>query len=488
MRWHAIRKGHPVSRPDERDFFDTLGTAVPAESEHDEPPSPADAITPSATAFINDDAPTPSAAEHGDHQKDQPPEQAGSGTDGAQPRPPWHAQPTRAPEPPPFGPGQQGSHQPGDDDSLGNDYSKQQPGPPSAHPSAPDADELRRHIRDNSGPAAHDAQRRQASPLANGDLIHEHLRASDLVASRKIPPGRGWRKLLYRLSFGAINTGESPDEQQVRKLKTQVGAPFRGTYSIAVAGGKGGAGKTTITAAIGSVFASLRRDKVVAIDADPAQAANLAARIDRSASSSFREILADEQLLRYADVRSHVGQNAVGLDVLASNPHTSARHAVDANIYATTHERLERFYSLLIADCGVDLQHPIMTGVLDRANAVVMVASAVPDGAEGAAKQIDWMSDRGYRPLVSRLILVINHIRGHTSRKDKKQSDQLVATLVERFSRWVPRERIFVIPFDPHIAAAGVVDLDQLRPRTRRRFLQLAAALASGFSTTTDAP
>lgn len=394
------------------------------------------------------------------------------------------AQPPEREEPPPSGPQPIPSNAPAftNDDAptrpaAGSDAHQEEHG---LEPSKP-----RWHLRDNGGPA-HNAERRQTL-LASGDLIHEQLRASDLVASRKIPPGYGWRKLMYRLSFGALNTGESPNEQQLRKLKTQVAAPFRGTYSIAVLGGKGGAGKTTITAAIGSVFAALRRDMVVAIDADPAQAANLAARIDPSASSSFREILADEQLLRYADVRSHVGQNGIGLDVLASNLQMSGRDAVDAGAYAATHERLERFYSLLIADCGVDLCHPIMAGVLGRANVVAMVASAVPDGAEGAAKLIDWLGDRGYHPLVSRLVLVIDHIRGHTSRKDKKQSDQLVAMLVERFSRWVPRERIFVVPFDPHIAAAGVVDLDQLRPHTQRRFLELTAGLANGFSTTTDA-
>lgn len=464
-----------MSGQQERNFFDTLGAVMPVQPEHDDPPSPKDVITPDPPAFTNDDAPTtptPAVAAVGDHQKDQPPERGGSGTHRAQPRPPGHAQSTRTSEPPPVLPKQQGRHPPGGYYPPRNDHTKQQPGPAA---------------RNNAGPAAHHAQRRQASALASGDLIYEQLRASDLVTRRKIPPGHGWRKLLYRLSSGSINTGESSDEQQVRKLNTQVAAPFRGTYSIAVLGGKGGAGKTTITAAIGSVFASLRRDMVVAIDTDPAQAANLAARIDPSASSSFREILADQQLRRYADVRSHVGENAVGLDVLASNPHFNGRHAVDANAYAATHERLERFYSLLIVDCGVDLQHPVMTGVLGTANAVVMVASAVPDGAEGAAKQIDWMGDRRYRSLVSRLILVINHIRGHTNRKDKKQSEQLVATLVERFSRWFPPERIFEIPFDPHIAAAGVVDLDQLRPHTRRRFLELTAAVASGFSTTTDA-
>lgn len=405
-----------MSGPGERDFFDTLGAVVPAESEPDEPPAPVETITAASTS------------PDGDPHQDRRPEHLG----------------------------------------------------------VPEVDEPKWDIPDTVEPAAPGTKGRQPSTLASGDLIHEQLRASDLVAGRKIAPGHGWRKILHQLSFGAINTGESPDEQQVRKLKAQVGAPFRGTYSIAVLGGKGGAGKTTMTAALGSVFASLRCDRVVAIDADPAQAANLAGRIDPSASSSFREIVADEKLLRYADVRSHVGQNAVGLDVLASNLNMSADHALDAHSYAATHERLERFYSLLIADCGVDLQHPVMTGVLDRANAVVMVASAAPDGAEGAAKQIDWLTSRGYHQLVSRLVLVINHIRGHTSRKNTKQSEQLVTTLVDRFSRWVPRERIFVIPFDPDIATAGVVDLDQLRPRTRRRLLELSATVASGFSTTTD--
>ncbi|MGV7254563.1 MinD/ParA family ATP-binding protein [Mycobacterium kansasii] len=322
-----------------------------------------------------------------------------------------------------------------------------------------------------------------------GELLREQMRASDLAASRKIPSSRGWRKLVYRMSFRTINTGESPDERELRRLTAMVRTPLRGTYSIVILGGKGGTGKTTAAVAIGSTFASLRNDKVVAIDADPAQAANLAARIDPTASNSFRDVIADQQLLRYSDMRSHVGQNdAVGLDVLASNAYVSGRDPVDSTIYSDAYDRLERFYSVLISDCGVDLVHPVMAGVLARANAVVMVASAVPDGAEGAAKQMDWLQEAGYRQLASRMVLVINHIRGHTSRKDRKQSRRLVATLVERFGRWLPPERIFVVPFDRHIAMAGLLELDQLKPRTRRRFLEITAELATGFSATTDRP
>lgn len=477
-----------MSGPNEREFFDTLGAVMPPTlAERDEPPPPVDSVPPSAPPAGNDAPPATPPAHDRKRTQAPPPELPASGASPPAPAPPWQAQPVPAGEAAPLGAGQQGQ-QPRRYSALRDDFPKQPPRPPAAHHADPRTGGPAWHAREGAGPSALDGERGRVRVAGanSGDLLHEQLRAFDLISSRKIPSALGWRKWLYHLSFRAINVGESADEQEVRKLKAMVGSVFRGTYTVAVLGGKGGAGKTTTAAAIGSMFALLRNDKVVAIDADPAQAANLAARIDPKASSSFREIVADEQLLRYSDVRSHVGQNQAGLDVLASNPQMSGRHPVDAKTYAAAHERLERFYSLLIVDCGVDLQDPMMTGVLGSANAVVMVASAVPDGAEGAAKQIDWLADVGNRHLMSRLVLVINHIRGQTSRKDKKQSEQLVATLVERFSRWVPRERIVVIPFDPHIATAGIVELDQLRAGTRRRFLEMTAAVASGFSTTTD--
>ncbi|MCW2687531.1 MAG: ATPase involved in chromosome partitioning [Mycobacterium sp.] len=321
-----------------------------------------------------------------------------------------------------------------------------------------------------------------------GAGMRDQLRAAELIAVRKIPSSRGWRKWLYQASFKKVNTGESADERELRRLNAAVATPLRGTYSMVVLGGKGGAGKTTTAAAIGSILAGLRNDKVVAMDADPAQAANLASRIDPTAASSFRDVLADEHLVRYSDMRSHVGQNDPGLDVLASNQALSGRQPMDTATYTEAHQVLQRFYSLLIADCGVDQEHAVMAGVLDTADTVVMVASAVPDGAEGADKVMRWLSESGYRQLGSRMVLVVNHIRGYTSRRDRKESERLVATLVERFSRWVPVERIFVIPFDRHIATAGVIDLDQLRPQTRRRFLELTATVATGFTATTDAP
>ena len=52
------------------------------------------------------------------------------------------------------------------------------------------------------------------------------------------------------------------------------------------------------------------------------------------------------------------------------------------------------------------------------------------------------------------------------------------------FARRVGEDRVFVLPYDPHIGTAGVVDIDQLKPATQRRFLEITAALATNFGQT----
>jgi MinD-like ATPase involved in chromosome partitioning or flagellar assembly len=322
-------------------------------------------------------------------------------------------------------------------------------------------------------------------PQATGgaELRSEQISASELNAPRKIPSSRGWRKWLYYGTFKLVNTGESPDEQLLRNLNATVAGHLRGTYSIVVLGGKGGVGKTTTTASIGSTFASLRKDKVIAIDANPDRASNLADRIDPKATNSYTDVLSDRNLNGYSDIRSHVGMSeAAGLDVLG-NRHQPDRPPLTAQTYTDTHAVLQRFYSVLISDSGTDVDHAVIPGLMGRADALIMVASTAPDGAKGAAELMDWAYEAGYHRLLQRTVVVINDVRGEAGKAHRK----LVDSLVEKFSRWVSPQRVFVVPFDPHIASAGVIDINELRPETRRRYLEITARLASGFNSSEGA-
>lgn len=309
----------------------------------------------------------------------------------------------------------------------------------------------------------------------------EASRVSELRRDRKIPSSRGWRKWLYQASFHSINVGESADETELRQLIAAIKKPIMGSHSVTVVGGKGGAGKTTLTCAVASVFADIRKkDLVLAADTDPAQAANLPDRVAPDASATFADLLG-EHSARRNDLSGYVGQNTEsGLDVLAGPGRTGASAALDSATYTQAHHRLEQFYKLVFTDTGVFLDHPVMAGVLERSNALVLVASAVPGGLSGAWTALNWLEHAGYERFLPRMVLVINHIRADR-RKGRKETAQLVAAMKDKFATRIRQDRIFELHFDSHISEDGVLDLTSLAPRTYRELLKIAAGIAGGF-------
>lgn len=325
-------------------------------------------------------------------------------------------------------------------------------------------------------------------PVAQGGQgLRDELKASDMTRNRTIPSSRGWRKWLYKASFHTINVGESPDEIEVRGLLNTIKTPLVGTHKIAVVGGKGGAGKTTTTAALATTFAYVRKkDPVVATDADSAQAANLPDRIAPGSSASFSDVVAGKQLRRNADLRNYMGQNIEsGLDVLAGPERSGGSGDLDSPTYDQALDLLELYYNLLLTDTGVAFKHPVMPAVLARANTVVLVASSSVSELGGTWVALNWLENASYDAQRTRMVVVINHPRPFDNRHDRKETEKRVADMKDKFARKVPKERIFEVPYDRHMAEDGVLELDLLGKKTRRELLKIAAAVASGFGATT---
>lgn len=324
-----------------------------------------------------------------------------------------------------------------------------------------------------------------SAPAGTAVVARSQRSANDLHRARKRPSKRGWRKWLYKASFETINVGESRDEIEVRLLTTAIKAPLSGPHSIVVTGGKGGCGKTVVTSAVATVFAQIRKkDPVLAADADPAQAANLPDRIAPEASSTFADVLAEQEIKRNSELRNYTGQNLeTGLDVLAGPARVGGHTDLDAATYTDAHVRLQKLYNLLFTDTGVDFRHQVMKAVLDGADSLIMVASAIPDGLAGANIALEWLEAAGYKRLEPNMVIVINHIRAFDGRKDRKRTLRQVEEMKAEFVKRVPEDRIFELPYDPHIAEAGVLEFELLAPRTRRVLMKIAAATASGFGT-----
>src|ERR1700730_8256288 len=80
---------------------------------------------------------------------------------------------------------------------------------------------------------------------------------------RQPGPSYGWRRIVYQATFSLVNLGPSAGEKQDAAHEATIGSTLRDNYKVGVLG-KGGVGKTTVAASVGSIFAELRRqDRVV---------------------------------------------------------------------------------------------------------------------------------------------------------------------------------------------------------------------------------
>ncbi|OBG29267.1 hypothetical protein A5764_22925 [Mycobacterium sp. 852002-51057_SCH5723018] len=298
------------------------------------------------------------------------------------------------------------------------------------------------------------------------------MRITDLAAPRKIPPGSGWRKFIYSISFHKINLGESPGERHYRELRERIRRHIRRQFVITLVSGKGGVGVSTMAACIGGVFRECRPTNVIAIDAVPGFG-TLSDRIDESPPGDYTAIINDTDVQGYADIREHLGQNAVGLDVLAGNRTSDQPRPLVPAMFAGVLARLRRTHNVMVVDTAPDLEHPVMKTVLDNTDTLVFISGITADRSRPVLRAIDFLSAQGYHELVSHSTVIINHT-------DDAVDKDALAYLTERFTK--VGATVEVMPYDPHLAKGGIIDtVHELKKKSRLRLFEITAALADKY-------
>ena len=351
---------------------------------------------------------------------------------------------------------------------MGARHEQQRPPPPPAprHAPPPPPSQYYGENTDQRLAAAPTSAATMGNHRAIDALSHVGVRSSV-----KMPSQRGWRHWLYMMT--RINLGLSPDELYELDLHGRIRRNARDSYHIGVFGLKGGVGKTAVTVALGSALASVRGDRILAIDADP-DGGNLADRAGRQSAATIADLLTDKELNRYNDIRAYTSMNASNLEVLSSEEYSAARREFNDEDWRSATEIVSRYYNLVLADCGAGLFQPGARGVLSTVSGLVIVASASIDGARQAAVTMDWLRQNGYQDLLGRSCVVINHVTPGKPNID-------VEDLVQQFERHVPAGRVIVLPWDKHIAAGTDIRLDLLGKTFERKIVELAAALSDDF-------
>ncbi|BDU02446.1 AAA family ATPase [Nocardia sputorum] len=302
---------------------------------------------------------------------------------------------------------------------------------------------------------------------------HPSLDNVPLRRAKKAPAGSGWRKAVHHVSGGAINPGMSAEERRLQELVARIRQPVRGDYRIAVLSLKGGVGKTTTTMGLGSTFASIRGDRVIAVDANP-DFGTLSQRVPLQTRSTVRDLLLDSTIQRYSDVRRHTSQATSRLEVLASERDPAASEAFSEDEYRAVARILQRFYNIILTDCGTGLMHSAMAGVLDLAHSLVLISSPAIDGARSAAATLDWLSLHGHDHLVRNAVVVINSPRAGSPNVGIQQLREYFLSRCRA---------VHIIPFDPHMSEGAEIDLHRLHKQTKRAYVELAATVADDFAT-----
>jgi MinD-like ATPase involved in chromosome partitioning or flagellar assembly len=303
----------------------------------------------------------------------------------------------------------------------------------------------------------------------------DSLSADMLLRGRRHAPAGGWRRAVYKVSAGVIHPGESPQEMKRRELLARARTPVAGGHHrVAVMSLKGGVGKTTTTVGLGATLASMRGDRVIAVDANPDRG-TLSDKVRLETATTVRDLLNEhEQIQRYADVRAYTSQSSSRLEVLASDRDPAVSEAFSEDDYRAVAHVLEHFYSICLTDCGTGLLHSAMAGVLGLANQLVLVSSPSVDGARSASATLDWLEAHHYGDLVRNGVVVLSMVRSRS--RSTVDLDRLQAHFESR-CRAVVR-----IPYDAHLEEGAEVELEQLSTATQEAYLVLAATVGDGFA------
>ena len=303
----------------------------------------------------------------------------------------------------------------------------------------------------------------------------DSLTTESLLHGKRAAPGSGWRRSVYRATGGLLRFGESAAEMRRRDLINRVRTPVAGGHHrVAVLSLKGGVGKTTTAVGLGATLATLRGDRVIAIDGNPDRG-TLSDKVRLETAATIRDLLNErDQVGRYADVRAFTSQAPSRLEVLASDRDPGVSVAFGADDYCDAARVLEHFYSICITDCGTGLLHSAMSGVLRLADQIILVSSPSVDGARCASATLDWLEAHYCGDLVRNGVVVLSAIRPKS--KSTVDLDRLEHHFAAR-CRAVTR-----IPYDPHLEEGAEIELELLGSETAEAYLALAAVVGDGLA------
>ncbi|MBK6042032.1 MinD/ParA family protein [Streptomyces sp. MBT55] len=260
-----------------------------------------------------------------------------------------------------------------------------------------------------------------------------------------------------------VSSSTAREVAELTRTAEQIQQPVTTGRQIAVTSIRGGAGKTTVAALLGTAYAHYRHDPVLLVEADPALGSlplRLGAESLRWTTADLADIV--EPQMSLLDVTGYLVQLPDNAWLL---PGSQGRIGamLDTAAYERVMVALRRYFGVTVVDCET-LPAEVARVALSAAQARVLAVPATLDGITSTYAVLQWMQGLP-RHMIAGTVVALTSTTSRPGIDVEAAAEKLRST----------GAAVHVLPHDRHLAAGGELRTELLARPTRLAAARLAA-------------
>ncbi|MER7177376.1 MinD/ParA family ATP-binding protein [Streptomyces mesophilus] len=316
-------------------------------------------------------------------------------------------------------------------------------------------------------PVQHSYAQQPPSPYTRGPAHTPDSRQvldRDLAAARRKPRhGEPFATRALRAVRRTVSSSAAREVADASRLGELLQAPVTTGRQIAVTSIRGGAGKSTVSALLGTTYAHYRHDPVLLVEADPALGTlplRVGAEALRWTTGDLASIVVPQMSL--LDVTGYLVQLPDNAWLLPGSQGQIGA-MLDLKAYEKVMVSLRRYFGITVVDCET-LPAEVARTALSAAQARILVAPATLEGVTSTYSVLQWMQGLP-RYMIEGTVVVLTEMVPHSGLDLAKATEKLKSTGVG----------VQLLPYDRHLASGGAIRTELLAQPTRTAATRLAA-------------
>ncbi|MDF6043968.1 hypothetical protein LRD69_17890 [Streptomyces sp. JH14] len=284
-----------------------------------------------------------------------------------------------------------------------------------------------------------------------------------VTTGRKPRHGQSFASRATRAVRRTVSSSAAKEVAEITRIAEVLQQPVTTGRQIAVTSIRGGAGKTTVAALLGTTYAHYRQDPVLVVEADPALGSlplRLGAETLRWTIGDFADIV--EPQMSLLDITGYLVQ-LPGNAWLLPGSQGQIGAMLGSKAYEGVMVSLRRYFGVTVVDCET-LPAEVARVALSASQARILTAPATLEGVTSTYSVLQWMQGLP-KHVIAGTVVVLTELVPHAGLDLTEAAEKLRSTGAS----------VQVLPYDRHLAAGGLIRTELLAHSTREAATRLAA-------------